>query len=753
MALPARAQDSWSTPYPGVRMLRRVTAQPVVLYALVVDSCAPGVRFRATAPSEGPSRTSTFGRRVGAQMAINGDFADHDFGLNVGNGTRWSSPDTDHSGNFSVGPNRIEMFPDYQVLAAPPPWATEQLGGRWTLIHDGAPQRGIDDNGPAPGGFVCAPGLRHPRTAIGLTRNRQNAIILVADGRSSRSIGMTCDEMIDVFTELGAHWAMGLDGGGSSTLWRNDVLVNQPSDATGERTVRNHLAIFATGSGAAPHCGNRPVVTEPPSAAAVPSPALPTIAPLAAPSRFTAVNPVRLFDTRSAAESARLVRGDGSSAGPLSVASGGAFRAWSEVGVAPDATAAWLNLTAVSATTAGFATVYPEGPTRPFASSINFVPAAAVANAAPSALGAARSVRFDTSTTVELIADLTGVFRSTGAGLDPIAPTRVLDTRATSMPLLANEPRSIDVRAPAGSTAVSATLTVVARAADGFVVTYPCGAPRPNTSSVNFTAGSVVANAVLSGLGAGRLCVVSSVDTDVIVDVNGYLGPSGRLAFVPIVPQRILDTREATTFYTGRVAERQVLELPLSRLPSIPASLGAAVVNVTVVDAAAPGFVTVFPCGTAPDTSSLNYVASRATSALTTSATTAGSLCLGSSARAHVIVDLVGVWVTPPASMPDAGVSAPDASLPDVTTRDVTTVFDVEPDRVAPRDAAPDEPRAITDARIGAEPSPRETSACQCRSTPTRGRAPSRSALLAIVSIASIAVWSARRFATRKRVA
>jgi hypothetical protein len=118
-------------------MLRRTTSQPVVMWALVIDSCAPGVRFRATAPSEGPRLTSSFGRLMGAQMAINGDFFDHDFGLNVGNGMAWSFPDTEHSGNFSVGPNRIEMTPDYEVVSGVAPWVTEQLGGRWTLLDDG----------------------------------------------------------------------------------------------------------------------------------------------------------------------------------------------------------------------------------------------------------------------------------------------------------------------------------------------------------------------------------------------------------------------------------------------------------------------------------------------------------------------------------------------------------------------------------------------------------------------------------------
>jgi len=35
-------------------------------------------------------------------------------------------------------------------------------------------------------------------------------------------------------------------------------VVNYPSDATGKRTVSNHLGVSATGSGAAPHCPEPP---------------------------------------------------------------------------------------------------------------------------------------------------------------------------------------------------------------------------------------------------------------------------------------------------------------------------------------------------------------------------------------------------------------------------------------------------------------------------------------------------------------
>lgn len=155
----------------------RTTPRPIVAHVVTIDLRDPGISFLVTPldPSWGgvirAQTTSQFLVRHGAQLAINGDFFDHDFGLNVGNGAAWPYPDTEHSGNFSVGPNRIEMTPDYVVLPSPAPWVTEQLGGRWTLLNDGAPQLGIDDNGPASGGYVCAPGLRHPRTAIGLSRD------------------------------------------------------------------------------------------------------------------------------------------------------------------------------------------------------------------------------------------------------------------------------------------------------------------------------------------------------------------------------------------------------------------------------------------------------------------------------------------------------------------------------------------------------------------------------------------------------
>ncbi len=672
--LPARSADVWSSPYPGVQLLKRTTSQPVVFWAVVVDSCAPGIRFRVSGPGEGNRVTSSFGRLVGAQLAINGDFADHDFGLNVGNGQAWPYPDTTHSGNFSVGSNRLEMTPDHVQLAGPAPWVTEQLGGRWTLLAEGVPQYGIDDNGPSAGGFVCAPGLRHPRTAIGLSQDKRKVILLVADGRSSASIGMTCDEMIDVFRELGAHDAMGLDGGGSSTLWKNDQLINHPTDSGGERVVRNHLAIFASGAGPAPHCGAQLAPPEPAQASAVPGAILPAVLPLAAPTRFTPLPPARLFDTRTAANSTRLVRSDGTSEGPLSLTSSGAFSDWATSGVPAGASAVWLNVVTVGRQVPGYLTVFPEGRPVPATSNVNFGAGQVVANAVPVALGSGGRVNFNAHTAVEVIADLSGAFAPTGSGLEPISPTRVLDTRTPSLPLRAGVTRAVDVRAPAGATAVAANLAVIAGAAGGYLTVWPCGAPMPSTSSVNFVAGAVVSNAVMSGLGADGMCLSATAEVNVVVDVTGYLTSSAVLSFVPLFPQRLLDTRQTTTPFSGRVAAGQVLQLPIESLPGMPAHVGAVVANLTVTSAAADGYLTAFPCGgAAPPTSTVNFQADQVVGGLSMTAVGQGALCVVSSVRAHLVVDLLGVWAVPPPVAPvdaggapgevDAGASSVDAGV------------------------------------------------------------------------------------------
>lgn len=71
---------------------------------------------------------------------------------------------------------------------------------------------------------------RHPRTAVGLTATNK-LIIVIVDGRSSQSRGMTIAELSGLMAALNCVAALNYDGGGSSTAWvKNHGVVNHPTD-------------------------------------------------------------------------------------------------------------------------------------------------------------------------------------------------------------------------------------------------------------------------------------------------------------------------------------------------------------------------------------------------------------------------------------------------------------------------------------------------------------------------------------------
>jgi len=88
-------------------------------------------------------------------------------------------------------------------------------------------------------------GGRAPRTALGLTKDG-SIILAVVDGRRSGSAGLSLLELAFFMQELGAVDAMNLDGGGSSEMIINDVIVNTPSDGR-ERNIGDGLAVIPTG--------------------------------------------------------------------------------------------------------------------------------------------------------------------------------------------------------------------------------------------------------------------------------------------------------------------------------------------------------------------------------------------------------------------------------------------------------------------------------------------------------------------------
>ncbi len=240
--------QQWQDAYPGVRYLAETRPGPVEVRAVEVDLCASGVSLRATRESENWQTTSSFGTQVGAQVAINGDFYEwppDTLGLAVGDGDYWSSDRPDW-GFIAFGEGRAEITPPGVHVPDPPSWIDDAVGGNIMVLTDGVT---TNDQGS----FCTA---RHPRTVVGFSADGTRLYLAVADGRNpGTSIGMTCAELGDLMSYLGAQNALNLDGGGSTTMWRQGAgVVNTPSDADGERHVVNHLAVHATGSGAPRSC-------------------------------------------------------------------------------------------------------------------------------------------------------------------------------------------------------------------------------------------------------------------------------------------------------------------------------------------------------------------------------------------------------------------------------------------------------------------------------------------------------------------
>ncbi len=84
----------------------------------------------------------------------------------------------------------------------------------------------------------------NPRTAIGIIDNL-HYIFLVSDGRTSANEGLSLYELAEIMQDLGCSTAYNLDGGGSSTMYFNGSLVNQPTSGhrSGERKVSDIVYI------------------------------------------------------------------------------------------------------------------------------------------------------------------------------------------------------------------------------------------------------------------------------------------------------------------------------------------------------------------------------------------------------------------------------------------------------------------------------------------------------------------------------
>lgn len=90
----------------------------------------------------------------------------------------------------------------------------------------------------------------HPRTAVGISQDRKQLIIITIDGRTKNFRGVYQSELAQILIELGAYEAINLDGGGSTEMLvkglgsTSPTIVNYPSDG-GERRVHNGIGVIS----------------------------------------------------------------------------------------------------------------------------------------------------------------------------------------------------------------------------------------------------------------------------------------------------------------------------------------------------------------------------------------------------------------------------------------------------------------------------------------------------------------------------
>jgi hypothetical protein len=179
-----------------------------------------------------------------------------------------------------------------------------------------------------------------------------------------------------------------------------------------------------------------------------------------------------------------------------------------------------------------------------------------------------------------------------------------------------------------------------------FLTAAPCGTGVPDASNLNVMRRRTVANLAIVALGDQKgACVYHGPGTAIVVDLVGWLVPTAP-GYTPATPTRIVDTRLGrgpTAATRVRLVAAAWTPLPLTGL--VNAGATSFLANLTVVDPAAAGYLSIAPCGTGePPVSSVNFLPGQVAANMAVVALGTAPTCLYASAPTDVLVDLVGTF-------------------------------------------------------------------------------------------------------------
>jgi hypothetical protein len=306
---------------------------------------------------------------------------------------------------------------------------------------------------------------------------------------------------------------------------------------------------------------------------------------------------------------------------------------------------------------AGYVTVYPCGTAVPLTSTVNYTFGNdTVANSTIVQLNDLGRVCVTAAgTATHVIVDVVG-YAPAASRFVPVLPARVLDSRVDGVTVdgvsqgggLVSAESVVEIpvagRAGVSGGAEAVVLNVTAAEPSGWghVVAFVCGTTPPATSNVNFGVLPAVANMVVAPVSeSGHACLlVRGSGTHLVADVTGYFAAGSSLVLPQ--PVRLVDTRNSQI-----VAPGTDVEISVVNVPGVGPGAETALLNVTTLEAAGNGFVSVHPCDEpVPHSSSINfgrdvYVRSNL---VVTKLDAAGRACLAvEGAAVQLVVDLVGV--------------------------------------------------------------------------------------------------------------
>jgi exopolysaccharide biosynthesis protein len=183
-------------------------------------------------------KTSAIAAAHDAILAINGDFyGAQTTGYVIRNGTLYRDTSSDSSQEDLV----IDSDGSFEIITEGSVTASELVeNGAWQVLSFGP---GLLDDGEitvTATEEVDQAMTSNPRTAIGII-DSLHYVMVVSDGRTSESTGLTLYQLATFMQTLGVTTAYNLDGGGSSTMYFNGTVINSPT-TDGESIVERSVS-------------------------------------------------------------------------------------------------------------------------------------------------------------------------------------------------------------------------------------------------------------------------------------------------------------------------------------------------------------------------------------------------------------------------------------------------------------------------------------------------------------------------------